>query len=120
MVILVHSRQRINGLSKTFDFLNFGQMGCQIFFVISGYLTANSLQRNNNATVFWKKRFASIAPECYVMILITQILNAILRNWNFDLGFAENSSLVSIICNVFFLQGLLPFCNNNVIGEDGT
>lgn len=35
MVILVHSQQKFSDLSDFFDILKFGQMGCQIFIVLS-------------------------------------------------------------------------------------
>lgn len=42
MAILVHSTQRITNLPVAFDLFQFGQMGCQFFFGVSGYLAPHS------------------------------------------------------------------------------
>ena len=111
MVILVHSQQKISGIH--FQILDFGQMGCQIFFVLSGYTTAMSLKKKKDG--FFLRRYISIAPGYYFMLLITHGINFLLQRWDLTIGFAQNSSLVSLVINVFLLQGLFPFCNNNVM-----
>lgn len=115
MVILVHSRQLFKGLSTVFDFLRFGQMGCQIFFVISGYLAEKSLSKNPNSKSFWKKRYMSIAPAYYVMLIVWLVASYILGHFGYDLGFMKNRRPRSIVCNVLFLNGLLESCNNDVM-----
>lgn len=115
MVILVHSRQMFKGLSPVFDFLRFGQMGCQIFFVISGYLAEKSMSRNPDSKSFWKKRYMSIAPAYYVMLIIWLMASHILEHFGYDLGFMKNRRPMPIVCNVLFLNGLLESCNNDVM-----
>lgn len=119
MVILVHSRQQISNLSSVFDIFKFGQMGCQIFFVVSGYSIAQSWSKYRNKQKgiqsFYIKRFASIAPGYYLTIFIIHTLNIILNmGIGKGIGFSENSQPISVLCNLLFLNGLLPFCNNNV------
>ena len=115
MVIAVHSGQRINNLPHLFDFLMFGQMGCQLFFVASGFTSAMSLCKCKDKALFWRKRFSSIAPGFYLMILVTHLLNLILSRWSISIGFANNMDPVAVILNMVFLQGIFPFCNNNVM-----
>jgi len=123
MVILAHSVQRFGELSKFFRYFSFGQMGCQVFFTISGFCCAisyvNSIRRHPNGggiSEFYKKRYLSLAPSYYVMILVTFILNTLtLAIWNRTIGFAENRNPLAILCNLLFIHGLLPFCNNNVM-----
>lgn len=115
MVILVHSTQRFANLSNVFQIFNVGQFGCQIFFVLSGYLSMKSCEQDKNR--FYRKKFCAIAPGYYLLILITVILDALVRlvtNGEHDLG--KNTSGIAILCNVLFLNGILPFCNNNVVG----
>lgn len=115
MVILVHSTQRFANLSNVFQIFNVGQFGCQIFFVLSGYLSMKSCEQDKNR--FYRKKFCAIAPGYYLLILITVILDALVRlvtNGEHDLG--KNTSGIAILCNVLFLNGILPFCYNNVVG----
>ena len=120
MVILVHSIQRISNLSSAFDVFKFGQMGCQIFFVVSGYSIAQSWSKYRNKQkgikLFYVKRFLSIAPGYYLTIFIIHTLNIILSiSIGESIGHSTNSEPISILCNLFFLHGFLPFCNNNVV-----
>ena len=119
MVILVHSRQKISNLSSIFNIFTFGQMGCQIFFVVSGYSIAQSWSKyrdkQKGIRSFYIKRFASIAPGYYLTILIIHTLNVILNmSIGKNIGFSTNSQPISVLCNFLFLNGFLPFCNNNV------
>lgn len=116
MVILVHSRQGIEGLSNVFNILIHERLGSQLFLIISGFLAMYSLDRNKDALGFYLKRIISIAPGLYLIIIITYILNTISYDlFGVNIGFALNRDLISILCNVLFLNGLLPFCNNNVV-----
>lgn len=115
MVILVHSRQKFGG----FEIFNIGQMGCQMFFVISGFSAMLSYGRiadqSHFVRKFYWKRVAAIIPGWYTMIFITYILNTIsLALSGNTIGFAANRQPLSILCNLLLLHGLLPFCNNNV------
>lgn len=119
MVILVHSIQEFDDLNSIFDFFWFGQMGCQIFFVISGYLTASAwnraLSKSKSKKQFYLRRFFSIAPGYYLIIILCQLANLCSGClFGMNIGFAKNRGIISIICNFLFLNGLLPFCNNDV------
>lgn len=122
MIILVHSRQQIPNISHAFDVLMLGQLGCQIFFFCSGYLIMESYEKDFiygnicGFATFVKKRYASIIPGYWLIILVTYALNSVALNVvKTTIGFATNRSFISIVCNLFLLQGLLPFCNNNVV-----
>ena len=117
MVVLVHSRQRIPGISHAFNILMLGQLGCQIFFMISGYLLMRSFDLGQvSIKRFYVKKFVSIAPGYYLIIGLTFVLNTITYKYiNQSIGFAYNIEPISILCNMLFLHGLLPFCNNDVV-----
>lgn len=119
MVILVHSRQKFGNLHPWLRIFDIGQMGCQMFFVISGFSAMLSYGRiakqPHCAQKFYKKRVAAIIPGWYAMIFLTYILNTIsLALSGNTIGFATNRQPLSILCNLLLLHGLLPFCNNNV------
>lgn len=74
-VILVHAPQLIKEINPLIrEFLHAGAFGCQLFFVISGFLAVKSWERllakyensteKNRTTykTFLKKRYLSIAP----------------------------------------------------------
>lgn len=115
MVILVHSQQKFSDLSDFFDILKFGQMGCQIFIVLSGFASMMSY-RSKTPKEFYLKRYKSIAPGYYGLILLTFIIDMIVLNvFHSNRRLASNRNPAAVICNIFLLHGLFPFCNNNVV-----
>lgn len=115
MILLVHSRQGINGLSHIWDLFMFGQMGCQLFFVISGVTAVLSMEQTRTKKEFLIKRWTGIVPGYYIVMFITHFLNYIMGKKGLGLGFAGNNDIVSVFCNLLLLHGWLPFCNNNVM-----
>ncbi|MCI8356561.1 MAG: acyltransferase [Lachnospiraceae bacterium] len=121
MIILVHSRQKFDGISSRLEIFAVGQMGCQLFFVISGMTSMMSLERladgEHICRKFYKKRLMAVIPGWYISIFLIYILNTIsLALFGTNIGFAVNREPLSVLCNLLLLQGLLPFCNNNVAG----
>lgn len=121
MVILVHYNQSFSSNIKLF---RFGQMGCQIFFVMSGLGISFSLSKrfdSNNwgrkeLLSYYKSRVEKIAPAYYFMIVAVFLINTILLHFfNHSLLFGTNRSIFGILCNVFFVHGLIPSANNNVV-----
>ena len=105
MVILVHSIQRFNNLFTIFNLFKLGQLGCQLFFFCSGFLLMKTYKEEKFRWFLWK-RYSALIPGYYLMIIILTILR-------FSVG--EYRSLLQILFNVLLLQGLLPFCNNNIV-----
>lgn len=121
MIILVHSRQKIPNLSPWLKIFDIGQMGCQMFFVVSGFSSMLSYEKTawqqKPAWNFYKKRLITIIPGWYAIIFIIYFLNTIsLAISGETIGFATNRNPIAILCNLLLLQGLLPFCNNDVTG----
>lgn len=119
MVILVHSRQTFQNLAPWLKVFDIGQMGCQIFFVISGLSTMMSFERlelqEHSLRKFYKKRLMAIIPGWYTAIFFVYILNSISLILDGDtIGFAVNRQPLSILCNLLLIHGFLPFCNNDV------
>ena len=91
-VILVHAPQLIKEINPLIrEFLHAGAFGCQLFFVISGFLAVKSWERllakyensteKNRTTykTFLKKRYLSIAP-IYLLLHSYIQCRAILQN----------------------------------------
>lgn len=120
MIIGVHSGQRIANLSPALDFLAFGQMGCQIFFVLSGFTISLSYEKHRakkrSNWSYIKNRYVSIAPGYYFFIFLILTLNLIFKNFGITLGFSSELSWQGVVGNLLLLQGILPFCNNVIAG----
>lgn len=68
------------GLLKLFE--NF-TLGVPIFFFLTGYLILQSVKNENNAALYFKKRFVRIYPELWVAVIIS-ILSIIIFYENCD------------------------------------
>ena len=121
MVILVHYGQNYSiGIAKVCWYL---QMGCPMFFVASGFgimcLVNNRYKgalTTKNIGQFYFSRFKSLAPGWYIAFIGIFLVNTILLYLTGKtLSFGTNRGVLSILCNLIFLNGLLPFCNNNVM-----
>ena len=121
MVILVHyGLQYRIGIAKVFQYF---QMGCPMFFVASGFGIMCLINKRykgelnkENIGQFYFSRFKALAPGWYIAFVFIFLVNTILLYFTGKtLSFGTNRGLLSIICNLLFLNGLLPFCNNNVM-----
>lgn len=85
----------------------FGQMGCQIFFLLSCFTLSISFEKKHeNYFSFLKKRYMKLFLEWYIMI----ILFALIASKN-NINIFDKTYLIGIILNLFFLHGL----NNNLL-----
>ena len=121
MVILVHYGQNFSiGIAKVCQYL---QMGCSMFFVASGFGVICLIKKRykgalnkENTGKFYCSRLKALAPAWYTAFGVIFLVNTILLySTGTTLSFGKNRGLLSIVCNLLFLNGLLPFCNNNVM-----
>lgn len=120
MVILHHYNQKFTCNVRLFEFF---QMGCQIFFVMSGLGVSFSLSKRfgrrldlSELLPFYRSRYTRIAPSYYLMIIVVFLINTVLLRFaNRSMVFGSNRSLFGIACNVLFIHGLVPSANNNVL-----
>ena len=95
-------------------------MGCQMFFVLSGYTIALSYEKNSPSLMsFYKKRWLSLAPGYWLSILLSIILSlsTVFISGSNLLGTSLKSS--DIIINVLLLNGLVPTEANNMVFRGG-
>lgn len=102
MVLLVHIPIYVK-LPVTFPN---GQYGVAVFFVISGFLIMESLERESNLFKFYKKRLLRILPEYYLILLAGVII------WDKLLGQMPSDGLLHIGWIRYFL------CLNTVLPSD--
>lgn len=98
----------------------FGQMGCQIFFVLSSYSLCLSLNRKPQTTCdFMKRRIRRIVPGYWTMIAITFCIDCayvfVLKNPERLAAF----QWYNILANLLLLNGFLPGGGNNLIVRGG-
>lgn len=111
MVFLVHYGQTFGNPL----FTRFGQMGCQMFFFISGYTCSHSLEKSKSIGVFYKKRYLSIAPGFYTALIIIFAINVLSKSiFNSSFVGGGNTEILGLVSNLLLAHGLLPAWNNTV------
>ena len=86
-VFMVHFGQRIGLEGTTKRIVDFGAQGVYMFFIISGYLIANSMTQygKNNISFFIKKKLMKLLPLYYIVIIYYFIIHTfVLRDITHD------------------------------------
>ncbi len=116
MVVLVHIGQPLKGLpmlvSRAFEF---GQMGVQVFFMISAYLLCKFDNCQEKPKNYFIKKFLRIAPCYYLAIVIYELLFIAISALKLPVRLATNTNLLDILSNVFFVNIFNPNGYNNVV-----
>jgi peptidoglycan/LPS O-acetylase OafA/YrhL len=98
-------------------FAAMGQLGVQLFFVLSAFLIPESLDRLRGKaaplTEFFVHRFLRIAPLYYTAIVVSLVM---FRGLFPGLGMGAAYTPQNIIANVLFLHGLVPAANQSIVG----
>jgi peptidoglycan/LPS O-acetylase OafA/YrhL len=114
MVIMVHVYQGIDGILYFSNFARYGQMGVQLFFIASAFTLCYSMEakgiRKGSIRNFYLRRFFRIAPVYYFGITLYCLVTLLL-----PYGWDSNKNPIAIIANIFFVNGLYPAANNNVV-----
>ena len=118
-VVGVHTHQLIPGLPQSLVWIfNYGQMGVQLFFVLSALTLCLSASGRHEKSPysFYIRRYFRIAPLYYSAILFyftLGILKNYLNHHSFDPQPAY--TLTAILSNVLFVHGLYPPGNNSIV-----
>jgi len=121
LVILVHTSQSLvlpDGWLKNFS--SYGQMGVQLFFVASAYTLCLSFSTRKSEKMaiakFYVRRLFRIAPVYYLGIIGYFIFRFILNYLKFGQFIVpEQYSLLNIMANVIFINGVYSPANNNIV-----
>lgn len=122
MIIIVHNRHFVmKDMSGYRQLINYGQMGCQLFFMVSGMALCYSWFNHNETScvkkyiTFILKRYKRLAPGFLLIMGINLLLNYILIDIvKYSPGYVMNRQPKAILANALFLHGLIPDCINNV------
>lgn len=117
MVILVHTAQSVPDLPKWFfKITKAGQLGVQLFFVVSAITLCISMEQRWNEKYrtikYLLRRFFRIAPLYYTGILFYFLFSALVNSSPVNLN---RESFINILANFFFLHGFYPPANNSVV-----
>ena len=134
MIIMVHNRHFImKDMSGLRQLINYGQMGCQIFFMVSGmalcyswfHLTSKYTgpqtaqltlrQRISCSGRFMLRRYLRLAPGFVIILCVNFLLNILFMDiLDHSPGFIINRKPAAIITNLLFLHGFFPDYINSV------
>lgn len=115
-VILVHSPQKIPNINYFIEqLMRLGRWGCQLFYVLSGYLLYLGYRNNNDWRTYYKKRIVSLYPQWIIAILIYSAYFYISSVNRWGLFYEFRMDPKSILINIFMLNGLDPYSFNYVV-----
>ena len=89
-----------NPLYDLIKITQYGPTGVNLFFLISGFVISNSLEKNNDL-IFLKKRWLRLFPSMLAVTIVILIFsyNIILENHH-----VHNTSLLNILTGIFFFD----------------
>lgn len=126
MIIIVHNRHFImKDMTGFRQIINYGQMGCQLFFFVSGmalcyswYHLIQKEQRKSFPVLYGKfilRRYLRLAPGFLIILAANYLLNILLMDiFHYSPGFIINCSPKAILANVLFVHGIYPDAINSV------
>lgn len=119
MVMVTHGVQRVPDLPGWLaNFSKYGQMGVQLFFVVSAYTLCLSAARRRGEprplTSFWIRRLFRIAPMYYLGIVVYAVVDVAVRSSPDLTGFVDPTAW-RVMVNMTFLHGFVPEANNIVV-----
>lgn len=127
MIILVHNRHFImKDMSGLRQLINYGQMGCQIFFMVSGMSLCYSWHHHGTpdakeiggfkkSLAFMLSRYLRLAPGFYIVFLINLLLNILFIDiLGHSPGVIINREPAAIVTNLLFIHGFFPDYINTV------
>lgn len=119
-VVLVHYAQLFEISNFLEKVTHFGQMGCQIFFVLSAFaLCLSYQQRPINYVQFIKRRVLKLGVGYWltitIYIVVAFISNSII-GYNIT---GSDTSFFDVAMNILMLNGLIPTSANNRVVRGG-
>lgn len=98
------------------NFSGIGRIGVILFFAISGYLVANSLNKNDNLKVFYKHKLIRIIVPYIISYLIISIIFILMSMLKKDFLFLTPLSEIIYLDRNYFavLAGMFPIDYNLV------
>jgi peptidoglycan/LPS O-acetylase OafA/YrhL len=119
MVIFFHYFSRWIGLypyGDKYDFFNYGKMGVQFFFIISGFVILYTLERTSDFITFWKKRMIRLFPSMLIASLITYLF---FNLFDTDFLYPVSHYFKNVLASITFISpDLLSSVFNRIVDFD--
>lgn len=112
-IFLAHAAMSVTELPpSTTSIAGLGARGVQLFFILSGW---TSYYAYHSITVkeipaFYQKKFFSLAPGFYIMIMVWLFLGRV-----FPTPYFTPPTLKDIFINITFLHGILTTCSDVIV-----
>lgn len=122
LVVVVHTQQHFPAPNRVIEIAaSMGQLGVQLFFVLSAFLIFESLDRLNrkggSLVEFFAHRFLRVAPLYYVAIAVFVVaFGLIFPAMGWSEHAPESYTAENIGFNLLFLHGIVPAANNTIVG----
>ena len=118
MVIVFHCTANFEALEPFHRIIIYGQMGVQLFFVISAYTLCLSYERRrdekHSVINFYLRRFFRIAPMYYLGILIYFSVRVFIFHQSKG-NIVGDYTWQHVLANIFFIHGFYAAANNNIV-----
>jgi peptidoglycan/LPS O-acetylase OafA/YrhL len=120
-VLIIHTDQMMSGLNRWVDMLSeAGQMGCQIFFVLSGFGLCYSWQKIKGNAVhrygtFLKSRWRKIGFPYLLTIGLLLIYLGLISVVKVDSVIKQPVEILGVGSLLFFVNGLIPKYQNYLL-----
>ena len=126
MVILTHANRFIANLQQPVELLSdYGQMGVQLFFIVSAFTLCLTFDKRNmeekGLSKFYIRRYFRIAPLYYFGILLYLAYFSLFEPmlYNLPSEWDERYNLRNILVNMFLVNDFTPGPANNKIVPGG-
>lgn len=123
LVILKHVGQWAPSGGVLATASDYGQLGVQLFFIVSGFTLALSASKARASTgmdyrSFFIRRWFRIAPMYYLAIvgyLLIRLASGLLHSHPQGVKGMDVYTPSSVLANIFFVNGFCPSAQNNVV-----
>ncbi len=115
-IVLCHIGETYSSRSLTVYYgLSFGQMACQLFFVLSSFTLCLSFEKKQSIGDYYKKRLFRIAPPYWATIVLSVGLHLIGLCFGYSKYASIRTDAGAIILNVLLLHGFSQEAINSVV-----
>lgn len=116
MVLTVHQGQLFKNCGL-YEISKLGQLGCQCFFLISGYTLCQSWDyRKQSLKSFYGRRIRAIIPGYYFDIILFTIISLVIQCLNLPHYWIQGEIIgVAHLENILLLHGAFPSAINSVV-----
>lgn len=121
MVVLVHVGQTVHGLNPVVNFMTrYGQLGVQLFFLISAFTLCLSMDRRSSekfsVAKFYIRRYFRVAPLYYLGIAGYFVIRMLQESLpGHAIVFPERFNFTNVAFNITMSHGFVPAANNNIV-----